>query len=118
MPMFPGYLFCQTDEADEIQLRQSMYLASIIRPDNEAEKQLIQDLNDVKRIIEATLEGEIVVRPEIQDGDSVYIKGGPFMGLNGIVSHWKTKTRIAVNVEMVGQSVIMEVDASELEIDY
>ena len=118
VPMFSGYIFSQMTVEEELQIRQSGYVASVIRPDTHAETQLIQDLNDVKLLIEATLEGEIVVRPEIQEGDTVYIKGGPFMGLNGIVSRWKSKTRITVNVEMVGQSITMEIDASEVEVDY
>jgi transcriptional antiterminator RfaH len=118
IPMFTGYIFCQIDLDYEFELRQSMQVASIIRPDLVDEKQLIKDLNDVKCLIEATLDGEIVVRPEIKQGDAVMIKSGPLAGLNGIVSRWKNKTRITVNVDMVGQSVDMEVDASEIEIDY
>ena len=117
VPLFTGYLFAQIKVDDEPILNRSTYLANIIRPDRIAELQLVNELNEVKCLIEAALDGAIVVRPEIEIGKTVYIKSGPLGGLNGIVTRWKTKTRITVNVEMIGQSVVMEVDASEVELD-
>ena len=62
-------------------------------------------------------EGALTVRPEIEVGRRVNIKSGPLSGLCGIVERWKGKVRVTENVEMVGQSVCVEVDAAELEVD-
>ena len=118
IPMFTGYLFAQICVEDEPTLNRSSHLATIIRPDKLAEETLVSELNDVKRLIEATLDGEIVVRPEIEVGKTIFIKSGPLAGLNGIVQRWKNKSRISVNVDMIGQSVMMEVEASEVELDF
>ena len=42
---------------------------------------------------------------------------GPLAGLNGIVTRRKNRIRLTVNVEMVGQSVSLDVDVAEVEID-
>ena len=64
------------------------------------------------------LDEEIFVRPEIVVGRTVMVRTGPLTGLTGIVRKLKTKTRITVNVDMVGQSVSLDINANEVELEF
>ena len=58
---------------------------------------------------------EIEVMPEIVPGEAVRITGGPMHGVTGIVERRVGRVRVTVNVEILGQSVAVEMDLGELE---
>ena len=118
IPMFGGYVFAQINPESKILLLKPFHSAQIITPDLRMEEKLIQELNDIKTLINATSEGKIFVRPEIQIGKCVRIKTGAMAGLCGIVTRRNTQVRITVNVEMVGYSVSVDTDVGGVEIDF
>ena len=118
VPMFSGYVFAQINPNEKIKLLESRQSARVIAPDENMETKLVQELNDIKILINATLEGIILVRPEIQIGNFVRIRSGPLVGLTGIVTQRKNKTRVTVNVEMIGYSVSIDLDVSEIDIEF
>lgn len=117
VPIFPGYLFCQVSYADVSKVNECQHVAHVLRPTPEMEIQLIAELRSIQIFEEAIKGGELTVKPEIAVGDLIVVKTGPMAGLNGIVTRWKNTVRLSVNVEMVGQSVSMELDAGEIELD-
>ena len=118
VPIFGGYVFAQIDPSRQPELMESPAAARVIVPDDAMELTLIDELNDIRIIERAALMQETFVRPEIRIGRRVTVKSGPLAGLNGIVSRRRTKTRITVNVELVGQSVNLDVDSAEVEIEF
>lgn len=118
VPIFSGYLFAQMHTEDQLPVVEAWHLARAIVPDEQMEASLIRELGDILILERATIEGELMVRPEIEAGKVVQISSGPLAGLHGIVSRRKNKARLCVNVEMVGQSVSIEVDVNEVEIEY
>jgi transcription antitermination factor NusG len=59
--------------------------------------------------------GEVVeVMPYLDAGRRVKVTGGAMKGLEGIVSRLKGKTRVIINVDMIRQSVAVEVDGAWL----
>ncbi len=117
VPMFSGYVFAQVNAEQHADVGNCRQVAEILVPDRQMEEQLILELQDIQRIEQLTRAGELVVRPEIEVGRRVLIKAGPLAGVNGIVCRRKNKVRLTVNVEMIGQSVTLELDAAEVEID-
>jgi transcriptional antiterminator NusG len=53
--------------------------------------------------------------PYLAVGTKARIRGGPFAGMKGIVLREKSGLRIVLTVELIMQSVAVEVDAGELE---
>ena len=117
IPLFSGYVFSQVSAGQQSDVNECHHVAHLLVPNATMETQLVRELQDVQRLERATMEGEIEVRPEIRVGRPVVIKGGPLSGLTGIVTRRKNKMRLTVNVEMVGQSVSVDVDAVEVEIE-
>lgn len=118
VPIFTGYVFAQIALAELGQLEELRHVAHCMVPDLSMEKGLIRELNDLQLLSKAAADGELMVRPEIEAGKLVTITHGPMSGLSGVVVRRKKQTRVAVNVEMIGQSVSIEADVGELEIDW
>jgi transcription antitermination factor NusG len=118
IPIFPGYVFAQLDPVFKPELLKSQLAASVILSDDISEPGLVRDLNDVRIITSAALNEEIFVRPEIVVGREIVIRTGPLTGLTGVVSKLKSKTRISVNVHLVGQSVHLEIGANEVDLEF
>ncbi len=118
IPVFSGYIFVHLNcDAKKI-VEEFRHTAQLLTPDKVMEQQLIAELNDIEMIAAATAAGKLIIRPEIVIGQSALIKSGSLAGLSGIVSRRNNKTRVSVNVEMIGFSVSIDVDVRELEIDY
>ena len=115
--MFPGYVFVQLDNVrhqDLLRSRKVVWVASV----NEAqEAQLVQELNDIRRLEKLTEQAEIVVQPEIKPGRPVVIKSGPLRGTQGIVEYRRNTARVTVNVDILGQSASVDMDVGEVELD-
>ena len=118
VPIFTGYVFCQIGPDELITINGCHNTARVIRPSRDMEIQLISELRNIQIFEKAMAKGEITVKPEISVGNVIIIKTGPFAGLSGVVKRWKTKVRMTVAVEMVGQSATLEVDANEVAVDY
>ena len=118
VPIFSGYVFVQIEPTRRPVVVESRHIATLIVPEGAMEDALVGELNDVLILERAQLAVELIVRPEIEVGRLVTIRTGALAGLRGIVSRRKSKARLAVNVEMVGQSVSIELDVGEVEIEY
>ena len=118
LPMFPGYLFVQVDEASYRDLHRShkiVWIASV--SEGPQEDQLIQELHDIQKLEELANRAEIMVQPEIKPGTPVLITSGPLRGTEGIVEQRHNTTRVTINVDILGQSASVDMDVGEIEID-
>jgi len=114
LPMFPGYLFVQMGQSDAEQLVRCNKIARILRMDENLERQLISELQSLVILENSSLEAELVVSPELIEGALVEVVTGPFRGMLGIVEKREKSTRISVNVDMLGQSVSVDLDIGEV----
>ncbi|MFA4944683.1 MAG: transcription termination/antitermination NusG family protein [Lentisphaeria bacterium] len=115
IPLFRGYLFAQLSPEERLQLGQFQKVARIFPMDREREAPLLAELRAVRIFELAGLASALEIRPELAPGTPVTIAGGPLRGASGIVERRQGKARITVNIELLGQSVTVEVAAAELE---
>jgi len=115
LPMFPGYIFVQVRPEERDVVYQSHRAAAVLPVSEVRETRLIEDLRNVRLIECMTREAEVAVHPEIAPGMPVLIAHGPMAGLSGIVEKRRGTVRVTVNVEMLGQSVSVELDVAELK---
>jgi len=116
VPLFTGYIFALIAPEEKTDLATSPHVAVVLLPDTMMAATLVRELNDVLVLERAVGEGELEVRPEIEVGKLVEIRGGPLAGVHGVVTQRRNRCRLTVNVEMVGQSVSLDVDADEVEL--
>ncbi len=115
LPMFPGYVFCLLSEDLYQKIVISNAVLYRINIDEKGEVALLKELVAIRSFEELVLNEDIVVKPELVAGTPVEISTGPFKGITGIIEYRKNKTVITVNVEILGQSASVEVDADSLE---
>ena len=109
-PMFPGYLFCRADPDGRRWLAQNRHTANLLEvPD---QTQLLDQLRQLQRALAAGLVTELC--PFLEAGRRVRVTSGPLRGLEGLVVRIKGETRIVLNVDMIRESVSVEVDSALL----
>lgn len=110
-PLFPGYIFGCFDSREVHKLMSNQYVANVLTV-------VDQDglLYQLRQIQQALAAGEMVdVMPYLEKGKPVRVTGGPFKGVEGIIERLDKKTRVVISIEMIQQSVFMEVDSAYIE---
>lgn len=110
--VFPGYLFAAFDWDDRVALLRSNMIVRILTP--ERQRRFIHELVQVNRVLR--IDPTLGVAAKLKSGRAVRITGGPFCGIEGVVSSIKGSSRVRLNVEMVAQSLVVEVDREFLEV--
>jgi len=109
-PLFPGYTFSVTTSAQRTTLRQNRHVANVLNVLNQ--DKLVDQLRQIRQ---ALATGDVAeVMPYLQAGKPVRVTGGALKGLEGVVARVKGKTRVVINVDMIRQSVAVEVDSAFL----
>ncbi len=114
LPMFPGYVFVQYDPSRTAELVNSHKVIRILDIDPACEAVLVEDLRALQKMESLARTAEIEVMPEILPGEKVRITGGPLNGTTGIVRQRDDTVRVTVNVELLGQSVAVELDVGDM----
>ena len=116
VPMFPGYIFCALDDELYSKLVRSNAVLFRIPLDGFEEEHLIEELDALRRFEQMAKEADIVVNPKIVPGVLVEVVSGPMKGTKGVVERRKGKVAITINIELLGQSASMEIDAGDLDV--
>ena len=111
IPMFPGYIFVQTDLHPEnrLELVKTPGLVSLVGINGQPQPLSAQEISNLI-ILDGT---ELVVErgPYLTKGDRVVIKEGPLEGLTGIyVFHKKHSSRVVVTIDVLKSSLTVELD--------
>jgi len=111
LPLFKGYVFIDDNPERRIHLHRTNHIIRWMRPGNDAV--LRDQLEQIRLALQADprLEGPVAFR----HGRRMRIKGGVFMGIEGVVGICRGKSKVRLNVEMIGQSVALDVDADLIE---
>lgn len=110
-PLFPGYVFCSVTRPQQTMLRQNRYVANflpVVDPD-----QLLAQLRQIRTALAAG--DNVEVLPYLEVGKRVRVTQGALKGLEGMITRVKGKTRIVLNVDMIRESVAVEVDGNFLD---
>lgn len=112
LPLFPGYVFVQTSTQDRYKPLQVPgvlhYVATGVAPCPIANEE-IQALRKI--LINVT---DVGPHPYLSSGQRVQIAAGPLAGLSGIIQRTKAGNRFVVSVEMLKQSISIEIDGFQI----
>ena len=117
VPMFPGYLFLHSlvDSAIYLEVRQARGLVCIL---GQGWDRLAVVPEEEIQAIYAVLRSRLPIHPHIylREGQRVRIMRGLLRGVEGILVGGKAnKGRLVLSVELLQQSVAVEVDCSDVE---
>jgi transcriptional antiterminator RfaH len=111
VPVFSGYLFFVADEAARLQALATHRIVSTLAVPRQ--KQLVAELRHLHAVLSSG--AGLAHRKQLQRGRWVRIIAGPLVGVEGIVRRWRSQTRLALNVNILGQSVAVDVDPAWVE---
>ncbi len=111
-PMFPGYLFVSFDPVDRPYLLKTNHVLNIIQPPSE--DTLVQQLAQIRQAL--SVDPTLGATDAIREGRSVRIRGGPFLGVEGVVASARSAGTVRLNVELIGQAVALEIDRDFVEL--
>jgi transcription antitermination factor NusG len=73
------------------------------------------EIEAVRRVINGAFQAEPCAWPSLECGQSVRVKSGPLMGIEGILVRKRNQFRLVLSVEMLGKAVSIEVDWAAVE---
>ncbi len=114
VPLLGGYLFVHLPRERRDLAYDTGRIARLI--DVADPERLRQDLDALKRLIAATEEGQLVVRPELVPGKLVWITSGLFSGCQGVIQRRKDNTELVVNLPLLGCSVATSIPLAIAEL--
>ncbi len=117
LPMFRGYVFARLGQENRALFLECHRIVHLVEVDDAQEGVLVAELRELQRLEQLQDAVELEVMPEIRPGTPVTVADGPLRGTSGIVEVRKGKTRVVVNIELLGRSVVAEMDLGELEVD-
>jgi transcription antitermination factor NusG len=111
-PVFPGYLFAPFDADGRVALLKSNNIVRILKP--ASRRLLLYELAQIRRALQT--DPTLSTCAALKAGHRVRILTGPFMGIEGVVDSLRGKTKVCLNVEMIGRAVAVELDREFLEL--
>jgi len=111
-PLFPGYVFVRIGGTERVRVLEVPSVLSIVSRGRVPEP--LQD--DAIETLRASLHlRKVEPHPYLVVGERVSIFAGPFAGLSGIVLRQKGSLRVVITLQLIVQSVAVEVNIEDLE---
>ncbi len=113
LPLFPGYVFVRGGLTRKLQVVSTPGVHMILYRGEQ-----VAIIPDVEiQAIRAAVDGHYRVEPHpfLKCGDRVRVIRGSLEGVEGILARKKNYVRLVLSVEMLAQSVAVEVNASDVE---
>jgi len=111
-PLFPSYFFCSFDAEGRLGVLKTNNVLRVLDPGNK--RKLLHQLAQIRKALRA--DPALIAVSAVRAGRQVRIRGGPFMGLEGVIKEVKGQTRVILNVEMIGRAVIVAVDRQYIDV--
>jgi transcription antitermination factor NusG len=111
MPLFPSYVFFAGDGDTRYRAVATGRLCQVIRVVDQP--RLIGELTDIRLALQRN--APLDPYPYAAVGRRCRVAAGPFRGMEGTVVRWDGRTRLVLEVGMLGRGVAMEIDADLLE---
>lgn len=114
LPLFPGYLFVRGELDSRLHIVTTPGVHMIL---SRGDKLAIIPEAEIQAI-RITIEGPNQVEPHpfLTCGQRVRVKQGPLEGIEGILVRKKNLCRLVLSVDMLAQSVAVEIDAADVEV--
>lgn len=113
LPLFPGYVFVRGGHERRLGILTTPGVHLIISRGEAAAEIPEAEIQSIRRSLEAKFAVE--PHPYLNCGDHVRVTRGALEGIEGILLRKKNIFRLVLSVEMLAQSVSMEIDATDVE---
>ncbi len=113
LPLFPCYLFVRGEHHRRLQVVSTPGVHMILCHGDHAATIPENEIQTIRKTVESPLHVE--PHPFLKCGERVRVRRGALEGVEGILVRKKNQFRLVLSVEMLAQSVGVEIDASDVE---
>lgn len=113
LPLFPGYLFVHTTYDRKLHVLTTPGVHMILHRGQEIATIPDHEIEAIQRAVSTP--GKVEPHPYMTCGTKVRVKCGPLEGVQGILVRKKNESRLVLSVDMLAQSVSVEVCAADVE---
>ncbi|RPJ72981.1 MAG: UpxY family transcription antiterminator [Desulfobacteraceae bacterium] len=115
-PLFPGYLFIRTDLQPRAHL-EIVKTAGVVRLIGTSQGPVPVPAETVQSLkIMVASERPITTGSTLRPGDRVMVVQGPFAGVTGTFTRYRSQDRVIVHIDALGQYAAVEVNEEDVEI--
>jgi transcription antitermination factor NusG len=113
LPVFPGYLFVKIAKDKFLEIIKTPGIVKIVGILNKPVPIPDEQIKSVEILIKSKL--RFSSYPYLKKGDKVLIRSGPLKGAIGMIEGKKKKNKLIISVDLIGQSVVVEIDGLDVE---
>lgn len=110
-PFIKSYLFVRIKEQEQTEVLMTKGVARFIYFSGKIAAMPDRQINELKLLMASPYELE-VTETDLQPGESIVIKAGPLKGLKGEIISYRSQKQLALRLENLGYSIIVNVAAS------
>lgn len=114
-PLFPGYLFIRFSTNERFQVMQTDGVARVVQFEGMDYKINESLIDSIKEYLEIENKPKLISTLNIQLGDNILIKNGPFKGMQGKITQIKGKSKVLIIIEAIGQAFVLELMGNDIE---
>jgi transcription antitermination factor NusG len=113
LPLFPGYLFVRIDRSERVRVLQVPGVLTVV--DGTGRKPASLPDAEIDALRSGLPLRNAQPHPLLTAGQRARIRSGALAGMEGVVVRQKGSLRVVLTMDLIQQSVAVEVDATELE---
>jgi transcription antitermination factor NusG len=110
-PFIKSYLFVHIKEHEQAEVLMTKGISRFIYFSGKITAMPDRQINELKLIMASPYELE-VTEENLQPGEKIVIKAGPLKGLSGEMISYRSQKQLAIRLENLGYSIIVQVAAS------
>jgi len=114
MPLISGYLFVKTSRREYDQILQSNYVVSYVRFEGKAAIVPDYQIDYLKLMLKQDNSEIEITREKLKPGQLIEVVAGPMIGLKGKLQKIKGKNKVAIELEQLGYSALVEIRAEDI----
>jgi transcriptional antiterminator NusG len=112
-PLFPGYCFVRFNGAERLPVLKCTGVVNIVSFDGDIAPIPEHEIQSIRQLVESDLQFDPC--PLIREGMMVEVTHGPLKGVVGRLVRKGAHARLVLSVNLIGQAVSVEVDASDVK---
>jgi transcription antitermination factor NusG len=109
MPLISGYVFVKASRKEYDLVLQSNYVVSYVRFEGKAAVVPDNQIEYLKLMLKQDNAEIEITREPLKPGQIVEVIAGPFIGLKGKLLKIKGKSKVAIELEQLGYSALVEI---------
>ncbi len=115
-PLISGYLFVRISRKEYDKVLQSNYAVSYVRFEGKAAIIPERQIEYLKLMLKQNLFEVEVSQERFEPGQQIEVHAGPLIGLRGTLVKIKGKSKVAVQLEQLGYSALVEIHTDDIRI--